>query len=491
VTPEPGRDTVRWIDERAGASPALKGALRYVFPEHWSFMLGEIALYAFLVLIGTGTFLALFFQSSTAETTYHGSYAPLFGERMSLAYDSTLRLSQDVPAGLLMRQTHHWAALVFVAAIVVHLLRVFFTAAFRKPRDITWAIGVTLLMLAVLEGFLGYSMPDDLLSGMGLAIAYGVAMSIPVVGANFAFLAWGGEFPGGHEFTTRLLTLHVFLLPALIGLLIALHLAGVIRNHHTQFAGPGRTERNVVGTPAWPAYALRSLGLLAATAAVLFLLGGLVQINPIWQWGPYEPYLATNGAQPDWYLGWLIGGLRIMPPLEIHFAGLTWIPNPFWGGAAFPLVVFGLLYAIPWLDRRLTRDRSRHELLDRPRDNPQRTALGMAFFSWVALVFFAGSADRILIRFGIPYELQIWFARAAVFVVPVIAYLVTLRVCRELQRSEAHPLRGWSGRRVRRTPAGGFAVVDASATTAGDDVSQQPWTSSDSAREPPTRARRS
>ena len=456
--PPPGAATVRFLDERLGASPALKAAMRYVFPEHWSFMLGEIALYAFVVLIATGTFLALFFQSSTADTVYHGGYAPLFGERMSIAYASAVHLSLDVPAGLLMRQTHHWAALVFVAAITVHLMRVFFTGAFRKPRDLNWMVGVTMLMLAVLEGFFGYSMPDDLLSGMGLAIAYGVAMSVPLIGANLAFLFWGGEYPGTHEFTSRMLILHVWILPAAIGVLIAVHLAQIMRQHHSQFRGPGRTERNVVGTPMWPAYALRSLGLLLAVAAVLFLLGGLVQINPIWQWGPYETWLSTNGAQPDWYLGWLIGGLRIMPPLEIRFWGLTWIPNPFWGGAFFPLVVFGVLYAIPWLDRRLTRDPRRHELLDRPRDNPQRTALGMGFFAWVALVFFAGSADRILIRFGIPYEGQIWFARFAVFVVPVITYVVTLRICRELLRSEAHPLRGWTGRRVRRTPEGGFAT---------------------------------
>ncbi len=457
--PTPGAETVRFLDERLGASPAIRAAMRYVFPEHWSFLLGEIALYAFVVLIGTGTFLALFFQSSTAETTYHGAYAPLDGARMSLAYASTTRLSLDVPAGLLMRQTHHWAALVFVAAITLHLMRVFFTAAFRKPRDLNWTVGVTMLMLAVLEGFLGYSLPDDLLSGMGLAIAYGVAMSIPVIGANLAFLAWGGEYPGAHEFTSRMLIAHVFVLPALLGLLIAVHLATVIRQHHTQFREPGHSERNVVGTPLWPAYALRALGLMLAVAAVLFLLGGLVQINPIWQWGPYEPYLGTNGAQPDWYLGWLIGGLRIMPPLEIHFWGHTWVPNPFFAGALFPLVVFGVLYAIPWLDRRLTRDRARHELLDRPRDNPRRTALGAAFFAWVALVFFAGSADRILIRFGIPYEAQIWFARGAVIVVPVVVYLVTARVCRELLRSGTHPLRGWSGRRVRRAASGAFATV--------------------------------
>jgi quinol---cytochrome-c reductase cytochrome b subunit len=461
MTPRPGTETVRWLDERMGASPGLKKALRYVFPEHWSFMLGEIALYAFVVLVGTGTFLAFFFESSTNDTIYHGSYAPLRGETMSVAYASSLHLSLDVPAGLLMRQTHHWAALIFIAAIVTHLLRVFFTAAFRKPRDVNWAVGVTMLALAVLEGFFGYSLPDDLMSGMGLAIAYGVALSVPVVGGSFAFLFWGGEFPGTHDFTSRMLTLHIFVLPALLATLIAIHLASVMRQHHTQFREPGHTKKNVVGAPLWPSYALRSLGLLCAVTAVLFLLGGLVQINPIWQWGPYEPYLSTNGAQPDWFLGWLIGGLRLMPPLEIQFWGRTWVPNPFWGGAFFPTVVFGVLYAIPWLDRRMTHDRRLHNLLDRPRDNPRRTALGVAFFTWVALVFFAGSADRVLIRFGIPYESQIWFGRVAVFVLPVIAYAVTVRVCRELLRSEARPLRGWAGHRVRRTPQGGFATVEA------------------------------
>ncbi|MCW2951383.1 MAG: ubiquinol-cytochrome c reductase cytochrome b subunit [Conexibacter sp.] len=470
MTPEPGEPTIDWVDERLGASPGIRRLLRYVFPEHWTFMFGEIALYAFVVLIGTGVFLALFFQTSTAETTYLGAYAPLHGETMSLAYESTLNLSLNVPAGLLMRQTHHWAALIFIAAIVVHLMRVFFTAAFRKPRDVNWVIGLTMLVLALLEGFAGYSMPDDLLSGMGLAIAYSVAMSIPLVGANLAFLVWGGEFPGSNDFVSRLFIAHVFVIPALLGLLIAAHLAIIMRQHHSQFRGPGRTERNVVGAPMWPGYALRSLGLLAAVAAVLFLLGGLVQINPIWQWGPYEVYNGTNGAQPDWYLGWLIGALRMMPPWEIHFWGDTWVPNPFFGGVLFPGIVFAILYAIPWLDRRFTRDRRRHDLLERPRDNPTRTALGVALFTWVAFVFGAGATDRVLIRFGFPYESQIQFARVATFLVPLIAFFVARKVCRDLQRSEAHPLRGWSGRRLRRTPDGGFEPVepDEERTLAGE-----------------------
>ena len=190
----------------------------------------------------------------------------------------------------------------------------------------------------------------------------------------------------------------------------------IMRQHHSQFPGPGRRERNVVGTPMWPAYALRSIGLLLAVAAVLFLLGGLIQINPIWQWGPYHPYLSENGAQPDWYIGWLIGALRLMPNFEPVIAGHTIIPNPFWGGAAFPLFVFAMLYAWPALERRFTRDQRRHDLLDRPRDHPIRTAIGAAFLSWVVIIFAVGSTDRLFYRLHISYTAQIHFWRVGIWV---------------------------------------------------------------------------
>jgi ubiquinol-cytochrome c reductase cytochrome b subunit len=457
--PPPGEETVRWVDERLGASGFAKKALRYVFPDHWSFLIGEIALYAFVFLVLSGTFLAFFFDTGTGTVRYGGNFGPLHGTQMSEAYRSTLDLSLDVPGGLLIRQAHHWAALVFVAAIVVHVMRIFFTGAFRKPRDLNYFVGVTMLGLAFLEGFCGYSLPDDLLSGMGLAIAYSVAMSIPIVGGKVAFLVWGGQFPGNEQFINRLFTLHVFILPAVIGALIAVHLALIVRLHHAQFPGPGRTERNVVGTPMWPAYALRSLGLMAAVFAVLVLLGGLVQINPIWHWGPYEPWQATNGAQPDWYLGWLIGALRMMPPLEIHLFGHVLVPNPFWGGVAFPTLVFALLYAWPALERRFTRDYARHDLLDRPRDHPTRTAAGAAFFAWVFTVFVFGAGDRILVTMGIPYESQLWFFRGSLLVAPAVTFVITRRVCRELRIGNRHPLRGWTGRLVRRNAAGGFEEV--------------------------------
>jgi ubiquinol-cytochrome c reductase cytochrome b subunit len=452
-------DPVRFVDERLGAARWIRGALRYVFPDHWSFMLGEIALYAFVTLVGTGIFLTFYYEPSDALVTYRGAYEPLIGQAVPEQFHSVLTLVYDVPAGNLMRQTHHWAADVFIVAIVIHLARIIVTGAFRKPREMNYWIGVTMLGLAMFEGFAGYSLVDDLLSGMGLAIAYGVGLSIPFVGDDAMFLVWGGEYPGGSSFWPRLEIIHVLIVPAILALLIALHLAQIVRQHHTQFPGAGRSERRMVGTPLWPAYALRSLGLMFATVAVLLLLGGLIQINPIWLWGPYEPGLSTNGAQPDWYVGWLIGGLRLMPPLEIRLFGDTVVPNPFWAGVAFPMLVFGALYAWPLLDRRLFGDRKRHNLLDRPRDNPRRTAAFAAFMSWVGVIFAAGATDRWYVLSHMNYEAQVWFFRAAALVLPILVYLFTRRLCSELGVRDAHPLRGWTGGVVRRAEGDGYAAV--------------------------------
>ena len=449
------RATVRYLDERTGAAPIMKKALRYVFPDHWSFLLGEVALYAFVVLVGTGIYLTLFFDPSTAHTTYHGTYAPLRGADMTQAYRSVVDISFKVKAGLLIRQTHHWAADVFIVAIVLHVLRIFFTGAFRKPRDLTYLIGLTMLGAALLEGYLGYSLADDLLSGMGLAIGYSVLVSIPVVGAHLAELAWGGAFPGTSSFWPRMYIAHVFLLPLLLFVLIGAHLLLVAARHHTQFRGPSKTERKVVGIPTFPGQTPRSLGLLSMTAAVLFLLGGLVQINPIWLWGPYHVYDGTNGAQPDWYLGWLIGALRLVPGFDVVIGHFTLVPNPFWGGALFPLVVFGVLILWPALERRRTRDYAFHNLLDRPRDAPGRTAFGAAFFTFVALPFIAGSSDRVLVTFGVSYADQIWFYRGALIALPVLVYLVTKRICLELQASDRIEIdRKLAEEEARRATAG-------------------------------------
>ena len=461
-------------DERLDVMGGIKWAMRYVFPDHWSFLLGEIALYSFIVLVGTGIYLTLYYVPSDSQVIYHGSYPLLYGEQMSEAYRSVLNLSLTVPAGLLFRQVHHWAADVFIAAIVLHLTRIFFTGAYRKPRDLNYFIGLTMLMLAILEGFAGYSLGDDLLSGMGLAIAYSVAMSIPFIGGQLATLVWGGPFPGSDSFLGRLEIVHVLLIPVALAVLITVHLAIIMRQHHSQFPGPGRRERNVVGTPMWPAYALRSIGLLLAVAGVLFLLGGLVQINPIWQWGPFHPYLSENGAQPDWYIGWLIGALRLMPNWELVIAGRTVIPNPFWGGAAFPLFVFAVLFAWPAIERKVTGDLRRHDLLDRPRDHPSRTAIGAAFLSWVVIVFAVGSTDRIFYRLGISYTTQIHVWRAGIWIIPIIVFFATRGACRSLQRSGVHPLRTWDGNVVRRRPDGGIEIIADSPDRIESPVTEAP-----------------
>ena len=431
------RRSVRWLDQRTASAPLLRKALRYLFPDHWSFLLGEVALYAFVVLVATGIYLTFFFVDSTKEVVYNGPYAPLHGQEMSEAYRSVVHLSLSVRAGLLIRQTHHWAANVFIAAIVLHLLRIFFTGAYRKPRELTYWLGLTMLTLALLEAYLGYSLVDDLMSGMGLVIGYSVGLSIPFVGENLMNWLFGGMFPGSAALWPRMYIAHVLIFPILIGLLLGAHLLLVAMRHHTQFRQrKAQTEHTIVGVPAWPGQAPRSLGLMVGTAGFLFLLGGLIQINPIWLWGPYHTYSSTNGAQPDWYLGWLIGGLRLVPGFDLVIGGYTLVPNPFWGGIALPLLVFGFLYLWPWLERRFTGDQAFHNLLDRPRDAPVRTGIGVGMVTFVVLIFFAGASDRVYVTFGLGYIPQIWFYRVAIWVLPALFGFVSWWACKELQAGE-------------------------------------------------------
>jgi ubiquinol-cytochrome c reductase cytochrome b subunit len=423
----------RWVDDRVGAASFADRTFDKVFPDHWSFMLGEIALYSFLVLVVTGTFLALFYVGSSADVIYRGSFVPLRGTPVSAAYDSVLHLSFDVRAGLVMRQTHHWAALVFIGAIVVHLCRIFFTGAFRRPREINWVLGMTLLLLAMFNGFSGYSLPDDLLSGTGLRIAYSIALSVPVIGPWIAFLLFGGEFPSD-QILGRLLTLHMFVVPAAIAAVLSAHLALVWHQKHTQFPGPGRTESNVIGSRLWPTYAAKSVGLLFLVAAMLVALGGLVQINPVWAYGPFHATQVTSPAQPDWYLGWLEGALRLFPSWQITAFGYQ-IPEPFFPGVLLPGITFGLLYAWPFLERRFTHDDAEHHLLDRPRSRPVRTSLGVATLAFYAILFLSATNDLIARWLGASVERITMIFRSLLLLVPPIAAYVTYRICRGLARA--------------------------------------------------------
>ena len=403
-----------------------------VFPGHWSFLLGELAMFSFLVLVATGIYLAWFYDASTEAVAYEGSHEALAGVEVSRAYHSVLDITFERPAGAVVRQTHHWASLVFIAAITLHACRVFFTGAFRRPRRLNWCIGVTLLGLALVAGFFGLALPHDLLGGTGARIGHSFAVSIPVIGPGVAELLFGGEF-GGEQMLHRFWLLHVFVLPLLIGGLLAAHLALVFAQSHTQFpdAGGRRTQRNVVGASAWPGYLLKATGAALLVGGVLVGLGAVVQIAPIWLYGPFDASAATVPAQPDWYLGWVEGALRIGPALDVEVFGRE-IPSPFFVGVAFPVLVFLVLYLWPFAEQRLTGERSAHHLLQRPRDHPVRTGLGVAGLTFLTLLVMAGSHDLQALLLHVPVDSVTTAYRWLVVLLPVLAGLIARSICRSL-----------------------------------------------------------
>src|SRR5215211_7784528 len=404
------RGPVRWADERIGVANLLRPYFRKVFPDHWSFLLGEIALYSFIVLLLSGVFLCIWFKPSMAEVEYEGSYQLLRGLHMSEAYASTLALSFDIRGGLLLRQMHHWAAMLFVAAMLVHSLRIFFTGAFRKPREINWLIGVGLLVLGIFEGFFGYSLPDDLLSGTGMRFLDGALRATPIIGTWVEFFVFAGQFPGD-LIIPRLYFIHILVVPALI------------------------------------------LGVVA-------LMGALMQINPVWVFGPYNPAQITAGSQPDWYMGFAEGAIRIMPGpgWEWHIGSTTWSWNVFLPLALPMALLFGGMAIYPFIEAWVTGDKSEHHLLDRPRNNPTRTGLGVAAMTWFGMLWLGGGNDVIASQFDVSLNAVTYFLRVAVFVAPVLAFLLAKRICIGLQRADHDRLlHGAESGVIERDPSGRYS----------------------------------
>ncbi|MEU8345846.1 ubiquinol-cytochrome c reductase cytochrome b subunit [Spirillospora sp. NPDC048832] len=425
-----------FLDDRLGSTTFFKRNMKKVFPDHWSFMLGEIALYSFIILLLTGTFLTLWFKPSMVEVVYEGSYKPLNGVKMSEAYASTLNISFDVRGGLLMRQIHHWAALLFMASILAHMLRVFFTGAYRKPRELNWLIGIGMFTLGMLEGLAGYSLPDDLLSGTGLRITQGVAEGIPIVGTYLYMFLFGGEFPG-QDIVPRLYMVHILLIPALLLGMVTAHMMIMWVQKHTAMPVKNQSEKQVYGYPFYPVFMAKTGAYFLFTFGVLALLGAFAQINPIWLFGPYDPGAISSGSQPDWYMGVLEGSLRIMPGWEINAWGHTLslsvlIP------AALPLgIVFGGAAAWPWIEAWVTGDKRHHHVNTRPRNAPVRTATGIAAVTFYGLLWLAGANDVLADKFHLSLFATTWFFRVTFFVGPVIAFIVTKRICLGLQRKDA------------------------------------------------------
>jgi ubiquinol-cytochrome c reductase cytochrome b subunit len=462
--PEPGSKLIggiaNYIDERTSISGLVKEVGRKIFPDHWSFMLGEVALYSFVVILLSGTFLTFFFQASMAEVVYNGGYVPLKGVEMSAAMQSALNISFDIRGGLFVRQIHHWAALLFVASIMLHMARVYFTGAFRKPRELNWVFGFTLWVLAMAEGFTGYSLPDDLLSGNGLRIIVGMVEGIPVIGVWITYLLFGGEFPGT-AIVGRLYTLHILLLPAILVAVLGVHLVLVVINKHTQYAGPGKTNENVVGVPILPAFAAKAGGFFFVVAGILALIASLFTINPIWTYGPYDPSPVSAGTQPDWYIGFADGALRLVPP---HLEFVIWGNYTLSMNILLPVIVLVLLILAiviyPFVEAWVTGDKREHHIADRPRNAPTRTAIGAAGVTLYCSLWAAASSDIIATHFLVSIDSVIHVIQATTVLGPFVAFWITKRVCLALQRKDREiVLHGFESGRIVRLPHGEYIEV--------------------------------
>jgi ubiquinol-cytochrome c reductase cytochrome b subunit len=459
TVPKPVSGVGGWLDDRFHGARGMRVFMRKVFPDHWSFMLGEIALWSFVILLLTGTFLALFFVPSMTDVTYHGSYTKLDGIRMSEAYQSVLNISFDVRGGLLIRQIHHWAADMFMVAIIAHMLRVFFTGAYRKPREVNWLIGVVIFTMGLLEGLFGYSLPDDQLSGAGLRITEGVVQGIPIVGTYGAYFLFGGPYPG-NDIVPRMYILHVLLIPGLILALITAHLFIMVHQKHTQMPLLGNTEKNVRGQPFFPYFIAKGQAWFFFIFAALALLATFAQINPIWLYGPYTPVAISSASQPDFYMGILEGSLRMMPAWETNFLGhtISWsvlIP------ALVPLgIIFTGMALWPFFEQWATGDKSWHNINDRPRNAPIRTATGVAAVVFYGVLWAEGANDVLADKLQIPLYTITWIARFLVFIGPAIGFMVTRRICIALQRKDAAELaHGYESGIIRQLPSGEFIEV--------------------------------
>lgn len=445
------------MDERYSAAGVLRTQLNKVFPTHWSFMLGEMALYSFIILVLTGIYLALFFDPSITKVIYDGAYTPLNGVEMSRAYATALDLSFEVRGGLFVRQMHHWAALMFMMSMIAHMLRIFFTGAFRRPREANWIIGCALILLGMIEGFLGYSLPDDLLSGVGLRIMSAIILGLPIIGTWLHWAIFGGDFPSD-LMLDRFYILHVLVIPGIILGLIAAHLIMVWFQKHTQFPGPGRAENNVVGVRIMPVFATKAIGMGMMVAGVLALISGLMTINAIWNLGPYNPSQVSAGSQPDIYMLWTDGVARVMPAWELYIGNYT-IPSAFWVALLCGLMVV-LLFAYPFIEKKLTGDDAHHNLLQRPRDVPVRSAIGAAAITFFLLVTLSGGNDHVAHFFQISLNAMTWVGRIGLIVLPPIAYFMTYRICVGLQRSDREVLEhGIETGVIKQLPNGAFIEV--------------------------------
>jgi quinol-cytochrome oxidoreductase complex cytochrome b subunit len=424
---------------------------RRTVPNHWTNLFGVVTAACVVVLFGTGVVLMFFYTPSNEVVTYTGSYGPLHGAEVSKAFDSTMRVTFDVPGGLLVRQAHHWAALLLPAALILQMLSIFFTGGFRRPRRGGWVLLFFVFVSALAGGWSGYALPDDMLSGTGLRIVEGIILGIPFIGTDVSRLLFGGEFPG--SVLANLYPVHLAVSVALVVLLLVRGGLWYAKGS-PQFAGEGRA------IPLVPNAARRGLGLGLVVSGILVLISATVTVSPIWLYGPSSPADASAGSQPDWYTGFLDGALRLVPPgWEFVWLDRTWTLALLIPLAAVTLSLT-LVAVYPFLEEWIADDHRDHHLLDRPRDTPTRTGVGVAGLVFFGVLWLAGSADLVAVAFSLSIEGVIATLQVGVLVAPIIAFELARRVCLGLQRKDRElVLHGFETGRIVRLPGGEYVEV--------------------------------
>ncbi|QSG13242.1 Cytochrome b subunit of the bc complex [Halapricum desulfuricans] len=434
----------QWADDRFDLGDAEEFGGK-AFPAEDSFLLGEIALFCFVMLALTGIFLGFFFEPSTSATTYEGSVAKFQGEELPAAFASVLQITYDVPFGMFIRRFHHWAAHLFVASIGLHMLRVFFTGSYRNPREPNWIVGTGLAILAIGAAYTGYALPFDEFAATATGIGFNVTTSIPVVGDFLANIVFGGSFPSSATIP-RLYFLHVLVIPVLIVALLAVHMLILIRQKHTESQredtvapaaasdGGDRTvdredDTVVVGLPAFPNQAAVSAVVFFLTLATLSLLAGFLPVHNIAAYGPNNPAGTPDLIMPDWFLMWLYGFLKLLPSwlsFTIPIVGIH-VSAEFIGGLGIPALIFLIIFAWPFIDRE---DEPVHFTAD-PLNRPWQTSVGVSAVVFIMLASLGGMNNLAARATGLSTGTLNPLLLAALIVGPILAFGIVYWTLRE------------------------------------------------------------
>jgi cytochrome b-561 len=378
----------KWIDERLELRKFKEKFLSKTFPTHPTFLLGETALFSFITLIITGIFLGFLYEPSTKMVS-------LFGAMVPAAYASVVRIDL-LPMGMIIRRVHHWSAMIMIAAIIAHLLRVYFTASYRNPREMNWLVGLSLWGTAMVAAFTGYLLPYSQFSVTATSIAYYMAKSMPWVGEWISRLLFAGDFPSDGT-VPRFFFMHVMLIPTALISLIGLHMLILVKQKHTE--PPSNRKRKeaqggkrLIGIPIWPEQTVISLSFFLFLLFVVVAMATYIPLNPIEKYGPPTP--GTPVMRPDWYFLVVYGFLKLVPgDLSFTILGGKITPETI-GGVIFPAANFIAYALVPFFDR----SKEPQYYMANPLHRPFMTSLGIGAIVFLCMMVVAGYIDVLHIK---------------------------------------------------------------------------------------------